>query len=103
LDFYVPWRLSMYLITEMTRRWHSQMVARAPGRLLVPTVLFRSGDYPIGTSADLGWQSLCPNISVVPVGGGHTTMFDPPYLAPLSEEFAQSVLRFAEEPVQETA
>ena len=38
--------------------------------LSVPTVLFRSGEY-IVESPDYGWESLCPQLSIVEVGGEH--------------------------------
>jgi acyl transferase domain-containing protein/thioesterase domain-containing protein/acyl carrier protein len=96
LGFYFPWRLSMYLLTEMVRRWHMDLAAGSPEPLLIPTVLFRSKAYPAGTAADLGWRRLCPNLTILPVDGGHTTMFDPPYLDPLSRMFTASVLHAME-------
>lgn len=90
LGFYMPYRLSMYLITEMVRRWHVQM-AESPQTLPIPTVLFRSNAYPVGTPADLGWRKLCPDLTIIPIDGGHTSMFDPPNLEPLVRKFTGSV------------
>jgi NADPH:quinone reductase-like Zn-dependent oxidoreductase/acyl transferase domain-containing protein/thioesterase domain-containing protein len=90
LGFYLPYRLSMYLITEMVRRWHVE-IAQSPQTLPISTVLFRSDAYPAGTPADLGWRKLCRDLTIIPVDGGHNTMFDPPNLEPLVRKFTTSV------------
>lgn len=89
LGFYLPWRLSMYLLVEMVRRWHAKI--GEPKALLAPTVLFRGNDFATWTAPDLGWRKLCPNVTVVRVDGHHTTMFDPPYLDSFVRAFIAAV------------
>ncbi|MES2353269.1 MAG: AMP-binding protein [Pseudomonadota bacterium] len=38
-----------------------------------------------GDSLDLGWRSLCPNLTVIDVPGNHGTFLDPPNIGPLVE------------------
>jgi len=101
LGFHLNRRLNRYLMVEMVRRQRVRM-AGSIKELLAPTVLFRSSAHPAGSAEDLGWRPLCPNLSIVPVDGGHHTMFDPPHLERLAERFTVSmqhaVDRFREGP-----
>jgi amino acid adenylation domain-containing protein len=68
--------LRMMLRLAAAARWR----ASAPGPLdIAPALLFRSDDHPPGTPEDLGWNACCPGIGVVPVGGDHETLLDPPH------------------------
>jgi len=84
------WRLTHHLMVEMVRRQQVRM-AGSVKQLLAPTVLFRSTAHSAGSAEDLGWRPFCPNLSIVPVDGSHSTMFDPPYLEPLAERFTASM------------
>jgi thioesterase domain-containing protein len=73
-------------------------------RLAAPAVLFRSSEHDVGAPDDLGWRDICTDLTIVPVGGGHNTMFDPPNLAPLCARLLASLPQPAcdRSPVMET-
>jgi amino acid adenylation domain-containing protein len=90
IGFHLRYRLNRDLMVEMVRRQRVQM-AGSIKQSLAPTVLFRCSSRPAEAAEDLGWRLFCPNLSIVPVDGNHTTMFDPPYLQPLAEQFTASI------------
>jgi thioesterase domain-containing protein len=57
----------------------------------VPTVLFRSDDDP-DYPGDLGWRMRCSNLMIMRVPGTHLTMFDPPNLAILCDQFTSTAI-----------
>lgn len=56
----------------------------------VPTTLLRSEDTP-ASRHDLGWGTLCSQLTVRPVPGGHRSLFEPRYRAALCEQFVRVV------------
>jgi len=56
----------------------------------VPATLFRS-DEGVEVAPDFGWQRVCHDLTIVPIGGSHESMLQPPYLQSLCDHFAGSV------------
>jgi non-ribosomal peptide synthetase component F/thioesterase domain-containing protein len=79
----VGWHLLLHLRRAAVLRW-------APEPLDVPTWLFRSDEFP-ARSPDFDWGKLCGQLHVVPVGGSHETVFDPPNMLALCEKVASAV------------
>lgn len=84
LGFYLHERLRARMLAEFAATLREDMYRAIPlagGKFVdVPVVVFRAGEQARATVADLGWRALFPGASVVPVAGGHNTMFDPPHL-----------------------
>jgi thioesterase domain-containing protein len=61
----------------------------------MPAVLFRSEQGGPATVEDeaMGWRSLCPNIRILHVSGGHESMLRPPHLPALREQFLYEVAK----------
>jgi acyl-CoA synthetase (AMP-forming)/AMP-acid ligase II/thioesterase domain-containing protein len=55
-----------------------------------PITLLRSEETP-ESQPDLGWGSLCRQLTVRSVPGGHRTLFEPQYRSALCEQFARIV------------
>ena len=58
--------------------------------LLVPTVLFRSAEFLL-ESPDYGWSALCPQLSIVQIGGGHVFVNEERPRDALRKKFLESV------------
>jgi thioesterase domain-containing protein len=58
--------------------------------LVAPVFLFRSDEMTV--AGDMGWGKNCPTLSIVPLPGGHHTMFQPPHLDELTIAFVGAVL-----------
>jgi amino acid adenylation domain-containing protein len=71
-------------------------IARLQPQPRVSAVLFRSMERPADAPDDLGWNEICPNVTVVAVGGDHYTMLDSPNLEALSARFMASALEPSE-------
>jgi acyl-CoA synthetase (AMP-forming)/AMP-acid ligase II/thioesterase domain-containing protein len=56
-----------------------------------PATLFRSQEVMPGLSNDLGWQSLCESLEMVPVAGGHRTMIESSNIPSLSSVFFKAL------------
>ncbi len=52
-----------------------------PTPLRVPTILLQSAESLSDLPADFGWSRLCDPIALIPIGGTHESMLDPPLLA----------------------
>jgi acyl-coenzyme A synthetase/AMP-(fatty) acid ligase/thioesterase domain-containing protein len=61
-----------------------------PSRLDHPTTLFRSTDY-IQEFPDHGWSDVCPQLTIVPIDGTHSSMLVSPYRAVLAERLFETV------------
>jgi thioesterase domain-containing protein len=82
----LDWEIQMALFAEL---WSAWIRKNGPARSLhSPVFLFRSDD---PGSPDLGWEALCSDLTVVPVGGGHLTMFDEEHVGRLVTRFASAV------------
>jgi acyl-coenzyme A synthetase/AMP-(fatty) acid ligase/thioesterase domain-containing protein len=77
------WHLTEQLRIEALSGWK-------PKPLDVPTFLFRSADAWI-EMPDYGWSELCPSIRVIPVGGSHFSVLEPPHLESLSRQFIEAL------------
>jgi thioesterase domain-containing protein len=86
--FYLNRRLRMPILVDLVRAGVRQTPTAQP--LHIPAVLFRSLERGPDAPEDLGWRKLCPDITVMPIAGGHNTMFDPPNLEPLSRRFVSA-------------
>ena len=86
--FYLNRRLRMPILVDLVRAGVRQTPSAQP--LHIPAVLFRSLERGPDVPEDLGWRKLCPDITVMPIAGGHSTMFDPPNLEPLSRRFVSA-------------
>ena len=62
----------------------------APKPLDAPTYLFRSDEFN-PQAPDFGWGALCNDVKVIPVGGSHLSLFDPPTIHTLCDRFQDSV------------
>ena len=89
--FYLHWHIRMHILKHLVEAWWAQMTPPLP-QLRVPAVLFRCTQPRDNASEDLGWREICPNVTIVAVGGHHFTMFEPPNLEPLCAHFAASAL-----------
>lgn len=56
--------------------------------LQVPITLYRSDE---GSSSDNGWSSYCSRVTVVPIGGDHHSILEPPLLKLLSARFLEAI------------
>jgi thioesterase domain-containing protein/acyl carrier protein len=80
--------IQIQLFSEMWGEWLAQN--HTSTSLHTPVLLFRSKAPGI---PDLGWASICSNLTVVPVTGDHHTMFGPDHLEELITRFAAAVGR----------
>jgi thioesterase domain-containing protein len=58
--------------------------------LNISATLFRSDDRREHTP-DFGWRRVCDELAIVPIGGSHESILQPPYLQLLCDRFAESV------------
>ena len=79
--------------------FQSQLVALLRGKALrmdvvrplqLPTTLFRSDEY-FEVLPDHGWGDLAKKLVVLPVGGDHLTMLQPPFQQSLCDKFMRAV------------
>jgi len=79
---------------ELLTRLRANSLSKAPDglgreRLDVPTTLFRAEDS--AGRRDHGWEGLCGQLVVRAVGGGHRSLFEPPFRADLCAQFLEAV------------
>jgi thioesterase domain-containing protein/GT2 family glycosyltransferase len=89
-------RLDWYLNTDVPGRFDGGGLARlweGTPPLDAPVYLFRALEQAPDAPADLNWRDLCASLTVVPVLGGHMTMFEPENLPVLSRAVSRSLLR----------
>ena len=58
--------------------------------LPLPITLYRSLEDP-STSLDNGWSAYCDRLAVVPIGGTHHSILEPPFLERLCTRFLEAV------------
>jgi thioesterase domain-containing protein/acyl carrier protein len=63
----------LQLCGALRQKYRSQW---SPSSLEVPTTLFQSDDPHLGSEYDFGWDKVCTCLTVVPVGGDHSTMLE---------------------------
>ena len=63
----------------------------SPIALGVPITLFRSDDPQLGSERTYGWDEVCTSLTVVSIGGNHSTIFEQPQLDLLSSCFLKAI------------
>lgn len=58
--------------------------------LELPITLYRSSEHP-STLLDNGWSAYCDRLAVVPIGGTHHSILEPPFLDSLRTRFLEAV------------
>jgi thioesterase domain-containing protein len=58
----------------------------------VSATLFRSDD-DLERTPDFGWRRVCEKLTIIPIGGSHESILEPPHLNMLCDQFADSVQR----------
>ena len=104
--------LAMLLPARAAFQFHSALIAELRLHALrqsetkplqMPVTLFRS-DEQLSTSPDFGWGALCAKLDVVPIGGSHGSILEPPRRALLYKSFLAAVERASQKSdVQATA
>lgn len=92
--YYLRGHLRIGLLTKFISV-HRENFAPLPALASVPLVLLRSERAATGRQ-DLGWAGYGRSIAVVPVGGDHFNMFDPPHLHVLAERFVTAMRPFVQ-------
>ena len=77
-------RLSGALRIKYSSQW-------SPIALGVPITLFRSDDPQLGSERTYGWDEVCTSLTVVSIGGNHSTIFEQPQLDLLSSCFLKAI------------
>lgn len=92
--FHLQRHVRRHVLTRLVSAWWAERPSPLP-QFAMPAAVFRSTEHRADVPEDLGWRPICPNVTSVPVDGGHNTMFDPPNLEPLCSRFTASVLAAA--------
>lgn len=85
-EFWFHRRTRSILRIQALWAWHH---AGTPNRLHVPVTLFASEDGNGLSPPDRGWAPLCSALTIVPVSGGHHTLFDSPHREALYARYAE--------------
>lgn len=98
IDFYLSFHLHRSWLVQLARDWRRRLPAIPP--LPLPITLFRSSTGIDRADRIAAWNQCSSIVTVVPVGGDHFTMLDPPHLADLCARFkAACVAKAAKESV----
>jgi nonribosomal peptide synthetase DhbF len=90
LKYFVDRCLLEALQITVMESWGAHITSMSP-KIDVPIFLFRSDERPAHVPDDLGWNMFSSNVTIVPVGGDHHTMFDPPRLAFVRDLFIGAI------------
>jgi thioesterase domain-containing protein len=82
--FTIEYMLNTRLRTRSLRRLQL-------GTIRMPITLYRSNE---GSSLDNGWSAHCSQVAVVPIGGDHHSILEPPFLDILCARFLETVEPF---------
>lgn len=82
-SFILKFRLVVELRVQARRKWK-------PSPLPVPTWLFRSDQFSTA-APDHHWSAVAARLKIVPIGGSHLSMLEPPFSAILCNEFLEAV------------
>jgi acyl-CoA synthetase (AMP-forming)/AMP-acid ligase II/thioesterase domain-containing protein len=82
--FAIQYMLNTRLRTRSLRRLQLEAIP-------MPITLYRSNE---GTSPDNGWGAYCNQVAVVPIGGNHHSILEPPFLDILCEQFLKAIETF---------
>lgn len=90
--FHLNWSIGLRLRRDLLAEWRGRLETPppVPGRSVV---LFRAGETVPDVPDELGWCAAYPDLRIVAITGGHTTMLEPPHLATLCERFTEAALR----------
>jgi thioesterase domain-containing protein len=92
-------RLAMLLPTRAAFSFHTRLIAELRlsalhawtfEKLPIGVTLFTTYD-PLSPHPDYGWGALCDKLTVIPIGGSHTTVFEPLYRDILCDRFLETV------------
>lgn len=81
----------MHVFFMMWQAWCEEANLEPP--MQSPVFLFRTTD---PGEPDLGWAECCANLKIIPVSGGHLTLFDPEHLDNLATQFTAAMQQTAE-------
>jgi acyl-coenzyme A synthetase/AMP-(fatty) acid ligase/thioesterase domain-containing protein len=56
----------------------------------MPVTLFRSDEHSLNLP-DYGWGGLCAKLDIIPIGGSHASILEPPYRALLCKRFMEAI------------
>ncbi len=88
--FHLNRRMGLRLRRDLLEAW--RLRRDPPPPLSVPSlVLFRAEQTEPFAPDEVGWCAAYPDICIVPVTGGHTTMLEPPHIATLCARFVEAV------------
>jgi len=85
-------RMGLRLRRDLMEEWRGRREPPPP----VPAgtvVMFRAAETVPDVPDERGWCVAYPDLRVVPVTGGHTTMLEPPHLATVCERVTEAALR----------
>jgi thioesterase domain-containing protein len=82
--FTIEFMLNTRLRTRSLRRLALQTIR-------MPITLYRSNE---GSSPDNGWGAHCSQVAVVPIGGDHHSILEPPFLDILCARFLETIEPF---------
>jgi thioesterase domain-containing protein len=86
---YLERQLRMRVLARAWRLW-----CAGPGGTFVleaPVFLFQAVDDSTAGPADAGWPRNCPALTIIPVSGGHATIFERPQVELLAQQFIASI------------
>jgi oxalate---CoA ligase len=79
-----------YVVNNRLRQRSLRGLRLKPLQVLI--TLYRSGE-SCSTSLDNGWSAYCSRVTVVPIGGTHLSMLEPPFLDILCTRFLEDSRR----------
>jgi thioesterase domain-containing protein len=92
VNYHFQQLLNYSLRVVLIKRWRP---AVANQLLAAPCFLFRAEGYAPDAPNDLGWRLFCTDVTVVPMAGGHITMFDDRNGEQLCTRFVEAVRQTA--------
>jgi acyl-CoA synthetase (AMP-forming)/AMP-acid ligase II/thioesterase domain-containing protein/acyl carrier protein len=90
--FTIEFMLNTRLRTRSLQRLHLKP-------LELPITLYRSSEHP-STLLDNGWSAYCERLAVVPIGGTHHSILEPPFVDSLRRRFLEAVQAAKFRPVE---
>ncbi len=97
-------RLAMLLPARAAFALHSHLIAELRLNALrqwtfepqqIRATLFRSSE-AMSLTPDFGWRALCEDLTMIPIGGSHTSLLEPPHREILCEHFLAALTQAGE-------